>query len=188
MKKTLLVTGIALLGAFTLLLLFLFVIPFIMKSVNPAFKGSAGYYYKSDLDEKTGRTLQKKADSLMDVSCEHCYYPAEPETDYDRLQYYLFDEEYLAKQAMKQLLKQDVFIPETIRQEEDSILGQVGNTMDAVVYRYYFRSGNLIVSCSLAFPEMLREDDDFDPKAETRTFDRLVHWIPEEFTNPLKAR
>ena len=187
MKKTLLITGIIISGLFTLLLIII-TVPFIMKDIDPAFKGSAGYYFASDLDKKTGRELHREDYELTGLKCRRMYYNGTPETDYDRLQYYLFDSEHLAKRAMKDLKTGDLFVQDSIREEEDSIVGMIAGAIDATVYRYYFRSGNLIVSCSLALPEAMPVDSDYSPKDNIREFERLQHWVPEEFANPLKQK
>ena len=185
MKKTLLITGIILSGLFTLFLI-LIAVPILMKPIDPAFKGSAGYFFASDLKEKCDRELVKQEYKLMDFKCERFYYNGTPETDYDRLQYYLFDSEYVAKRALKALKVNGPFEEDTVTKDDDSIVGRIKGTVDATVYRYYFRSGNLIISCSLALPEAMSTDDDYDFMAEKKEFDRLIHWIPEEFANPLK--
>ena len=186
MKKTLLITGIIISGLFALLFVILIAVPFIMKYIDPAFKGSAGYYFARDLDEKTGRKLVWKDTELMGLACRRMYHNAEPETDYDRLTYYLFDSESGAKRAMKKLRSKDYFVKDTVMEGEDSIRGMVDGTIDAIVYRYYFRSGNLIISCDYSLPETMDPDADYDFKARKRDFDRLIRWIPEEFANPLK--
>lgn len=185
MKKALLITGIIMSGLVTLFLV-LILVPMIMKPIDPVFKGSAGYYYQSTLDEKCGRKLVSQETELMGFSCKRIYYNATPETDYDRLQFYLFDSEFGAKRAMSALKTNGPFEEDTVTKEDDSILGRIEGTVDAIVYRYYFRSGNLIVSCSYAIPEMMDPDADYDFKAGRKEFDRLVHWIPEEFANPQK--
>ncbi len=182
MKKSTLIVILIILGVFTALI----AIPGFMKAVNPVFKGSAGYFYKSDLDTRCERDLRWEDAKLSGYACERGYYDGTPETDYDRLKFYRFESTFYAKKAMKAIQKEDRFIKDSVKADKSSCFGIVEGTLDAVVYNYYFRSGNLIIFTSLVLPDRMARDEVYDYNRELRDFDRLIHWIPQEFANPLE--
>ena len=162
------------------------VIPILAKNFEPCFPGSVGFFYKTDLENMTGRELESKEAELNGCAATLCYYSGEKETGYDCLDYYLFENGIKARRAFNKLAK-NYFDPTTIRRGENRISGRVYfetdeyalDYMPNTVYEYYYLSGNLIAKASLIIPASLNADDNHDYREDMKQFDRLIEWIPE---------
>ena len=162
------------------------VIPILARNFEPCFPGSVGYFFKTDVENMTGRVLQSKEAEINGISATLCYYSGEKETEYDCLDYYLFGNGSKARRAFNKLAK-NCFDPATVRSGENWIMGRVNYGLDEyaldympdTVYEYYYISGNLIAKASLIIPASLDQDDRHDYREEMKQFDRLIEWIPD---------
>ncbi|MBO4901052.1 MAG: hypothetical protein J5509_12265 [Lachnospiraceae bacterium] len=164
----------------------LLVIPILAKNFEPCFPGAVGYFYKTDVENMTGRVLESKDAEFNRISATRCYYSGEKETEYDHLDYYLFSNGIKARMAFNKLGK-TYFDPATVRRGENWITGRVYfepdeyalDYMPDTIYEYYYISGNMIAKASLIIPASLDADDRHDYREDMKQFDRLIEWIPE---------
>ncbi|MBQ8967454.1 hypothetical protein [Ruminococcus sp.] len=149
--------------------------------MEKTYKTSANYTV-ADVNKMAGADCNTRESKLYKVSCTECYYKKEPENNYQKLRYHLFDSEKDAEKALDKLKEN---MSEGAEMTENSVYGYENDVMDASVELYCIRKDNMLVSASATYNTYYEKSEEEKVNADNaergRHFDELKSWMEENF-------
>ena len=113
--------------------------------------GTGGNFYtKDDIMNKTGWTKCSEREFTFgkNIKCDNYWYAGKRNTNYDYLDFYVFDSETDAQKALN-YIKEDWFIKIDF-EDDDSARGYLAAVCDGSLDTYVHRIGNVIITAEIS--------------------------------------